>query len=238
MRIADMNWSGVEDWLRRDDRCVLPVGSTEQHAGLSLCVDNILAEQVALEAAGPAGVPVFPPVNYGLTAYFMAYPGTITLKPETYAALLGDILDSLAIHGFRRILVVNGHGGNAATGERILAGAQGRHNLQVLWHNWWKAPATWAAFRALDPEGAHASWSENFPWTRLEGVVQPAGSKPVADMSAVDTMSPAQVRETLGDGNMGGVYQKSDEDMLRIWSVAVQETRDLLEDGWESHAQL
>ncbi len=233
-----MNWSGVEDWLRRDDRCVLPVGSTEQHAGLSLCVDNILAERVALEAAGPAGVPVFPPVNYGLTSYFMAYPGTITLKPETCAALLGDILDSLAIHGFRRILVVNGHGGNAATGERILAGAQGRLNLQVLWHNWWKAPATWAAFRALDPKGAHASWSENFPWTRLEGVLQPAGSKPVADMSTVDTMSPAQVRETLGDGNMGGVYQKSDEDMLRIWSVAVQETRDLLEDGWESHAQL
>ena len=238
MRIADMNWSGVEDWLQRDDRCVLPVGSTEQHAGLSLCVDNILAERVAIEAAAPTGAPVFPPVNYGLTAYFMAYPGTVTLQPETYAALLGDILASLASHGFRRILIVNGHGGNAVAGEQVRARARKRHRLQVLWHNWWNAPATSAACRALDPVGAHASWSENFPWTRLEGVVQPAGSKPVADMSIVDTMTPAQVRETLGDGNMGGVYQKPDEDMLKIWEVAVRETRELLEKGWECHARL
>ncbi|MCY3946339.1 MAG: creatininase family protein [Anaerolineaceae bacterium] len=238
MRIADMNWSRVEDWLQHDDRCVLPVGSTEQHAGLSLCVDNILAERVALEAAGRTGVPVFPPVNYGLTAYFMAFPGTITLRPETYAALLGDILDSLASHGFRRVLVVNGHGGNAAASEQVLARARGRHHLQVQWHNWWKAPATRAAFRALDPDGAHASWSENFPWTRLEGVVQPDGGKAVADMGTLDSMTPAQVRKTLGDGNMGGVYQKPDKDMTKIWSVAVQETRDLLEDGWERHAQL
>lgn len=238
MRIADMNWSAVEDWLQRDDRCVLPLGSTEQHAGLSLCVDNILAERVAIEAAAPTGVPVFPPVNYGLTAYFMAYPGTVTLKPETYAALLGDILDSLVSHGFRRILIVNGHGGNAATGELVLAGARARHAVQLLWHNWCNAPATSAACQALDPEGAHASWAENFPWTHPEGVAQPAGGKPVADMSTVDTMTPAQVRETLGDGNMGGVYRKRDEDMLKIWEVAVRETRDLLEKGWGCHARL
>ncbi len=238
VRIADMHWRQVEDWLQRDDRCVLPLGSTEQHAGLSLCVDNILAERVALEAAGPTGVPVFPPVNYGLTAYFMAYPGTITLQPDTYAALLGDILDSLASHGFRRILIVNGHGGNAVASEQVRARARDDHRLQVIWHNWWNAPATSAACQALDPEGAHASWSENFPWTRLEGVLQPSGSKPVADMSTVDTMTPAQVRETLGDGNMGGVYQKPDDDMLEIWRVAVQETRKLLENGWEDHAQL
>ena len=238
MRIADMHWRQVEYWLKHDDRCVLPLGSTEQHASLSLCVDNILAERVALEAADPMGVPVFPPVNYGLTAYFMAYPGTITLQPETCTALLGDILQSLASHGFGRVLVVNGHGGNTAASEQVLAMAKARHGLQVLWHDWWKAPATWAACQALDPEGAHASWSENFPWTRLEGVAQPVGGKAVADMSMVDSMTPAQVREILGDGNMGGVYQKPDQDMLRIWSVAVQETRDLLEKGWGSNAQL
>ena len=88
MRIAEMQWKQVETWLKQDDRCVLPVGSTEQHAGLSLCVDNILAERVAVDAAEPTGVPVFPPVNYGLTPYFMAYPGTVTLQTETYVALL------------------------------------------------------------------------------------------------------------------------------------------------------
>ncbi len=78
MRIADLNWMQVEEYLRRDDRCALPLGSTEQHAYLSLSVDSILAERVALEAAEPLGIPVFPAVSYGLTPYFRAYPGTVT----------------------------------------------------------------------------------------------------------------------------------------------------------------
>ena len=60
MRISESNWSGIEAYLRDDDRAVVPLGSTEQHAGLSLCVDAILAERVAVEAAEPLGVPVFP----------------------------------------------------------------------------------------------------------------------------------------------------------------------------------
>jgi creatinine amidohydrolase len=53
MRIVDMNWRQVESYLRRDDRAILPIGSTEQHAGLSLATDIILAARVALEAADP-----------------------------------------------------------------------------------------------------------------------------------------------------------------------------------------
>ena len=64
MRIAEMNWMQVEEYLRHDDRCVLPIGSTEQHAYLSLCVDLILSERVASEAAQPLGVPVFNPFGY------------------------------------------------------------------------------------------------------------------------------------------------------------------------------
>ena len=63
MRIKEMNWMQVEDYLKRDDRAVVPLGSTEQHAQLSLLVDCILSEQVAADAAAPLGVPVFPPVN-------------------------------------------------------------------------------------------------------------------------------------------------------------------------------
>ena len=67
MRIAEMDWRMVEDWVRHDDRGVLPIGSTEQHAGLSLATDAILAERVAAEAAEPLGIPVFPVVSSGLT---------------------------------------------------------------------------------------------------------------------------------------------------------------------------
>src|SRR2546430_13258969 len=86
VRISEMNWMTVEEYLRRDDRCVLPLGSTEQHAYLSLSVDSILAERLAIDAAEPLGVPVFPVLAYGITPYFRAFPGTISLRVQTYLA--------------------------------------------------------------------------------------------------------------------------------------------------------
>jgi creatinine amidohydrolase/Fe(II)-dependent formamide hydrolase-like protein len=70
VRIADMNWMQVDEYLRRDDRAVLPLGSTEQHCHLRLTVDCILPERVAVDAAEPLGVPVFPVVPYGVSPYF------------------------------------------------------------------------------------------------------------------------------------------------------------------------
>jgi creatinine amidohydrolase/Fe(II)-dependent formamide hydrolase-like protein len=72
MRVHDCNWLQLEDYLERDDRIVLPLGSTEQHAYLSLGTDAILAERVAVEAAEPLGVPVLPVVPYGITPTFAA----------------------------------------------------------------------------------------------------------------------------------------------------------------------
>ena len=113
MRITEMNWMMVEEYLKRDDRCVLPLGSTEQHAYLSLSVDSILAERLATEVGEKAGVPVFPVQPYGITQYFRAFPGTITLRVQTFLSIVDEILDALAEQGFKRILIVNGHGGNA-----------------------------------------------------------------------------------------------------------------------------
>ncbi|HEU4719693.1 MAG TPA: creatininase family protein, partial [Bacteroidia bacterium] len=117
--ISAQNWKQVEDYLRRDDRCILPIGSTEQHAFLSLSTDTVLAEKIAQDAAEEEGVPVFPVLPYGITPGFMAYPGTVTLKTETLTRVVAEILGSLAHHGFRRIMIVNGHGGNRALEETL-----------------------------------------------------------------------------------------------------------------------
>src|SRR5204862_224489 len=81
---------------------VVPLGSVEQHGYLSLGVDRILSERVSEEAAEPLGVLVMPSLPYGLTPYFAAYPGSPTLRVETYRALLSDLLDSFYDQGFRR----------------------------------------------------------------------------------------------------------------------------------------
>ena len=230
MRIADMVWRMVEDWTRHDDRCVLPIGSTEQHAGLSLATDAINAERVSLEAAKPLGIPVFPVLSYGLTPYFSDYPGTVTLRLATYAALLRDILDSLKHAGFRRILIVNGHGGNQPASLLAQEWMMDNPDARVRVHDWWRAPKTWAAVRTVDPVATHASWMENFPWTRLPDSNPDADRKDTIDTDRMRTMAPFEVRLLLEDGSFGGKYQRDDADMMAIWDVAVAETRSLLED--------
>src|ERR671926_1113065 len=95
MRIRDLNWMQLEEYLGRDNRVVLPLGSTEQHAYLSLETDNVLAERVSVEAAEPLGIPVLPVQPYGLTPSFAAFPGSVTLRARTLAAVVRDILESL-----------------------------------------------------------------------------------------------------------------------------------------------
>ena len=222
----------VEEYLGRDDRAVLPLGSTEQHSYLRLTVDCILPERVAVEAAEPLGVPVFPVVAYGVTPYFREFPGSISLRVETHLNVVRDILDSMAHSGFRRILIVNGHGGNGAVAQFAQEWAADHGGCRVMFHNWWNAPSTWAKVQEIDPVASHGSWMENFPWTRLPDVLPPAAQRPMIDLARVRLLDPVALRAYLGDGNYGGLYQRSDEDMLALWQVAVAETRALLDGSW------
>jgi creatinine amidohydrolase len=234
MRLHDLNWMQVDAYLKREDRVVVPIGSTEQHGYLSLGVDAILAERVAVEAADPLGVLVLPGLPFGITPYFQAFPGSITLRVETFVRVLEDVLNTLYAQGFRRILIVNGHGGNQP-GQALATEWLARHeDARVLFHNWWNAPKVWAVVQSIDPDASHASWMENFPWTRPAGVTMPSTKKPMADLAYLRSLSPKRLRDYLGDGSYGGRYERSDEEMQRIWRAGVEETRDLLEHGWEA----
>ena len=234
MRIADMSWSDVEAQVARDDRGVLPIGSTEQHAGLSLCVDSILAERVAVEAAGPLGVPVYPVMPFGLAPYFDAYPGSISLRVESLLAVMRDVVASVYRSGFRRVLIVNGHGGNAPVGALAVELMSERPDLSVKFHSWWNAPRTWAKVQAIDPSGSHANWMENFPWTRLRE--EPVRTKGDVDRELMRVSNPAGLRTILGDGSFGGDSLKPDATMLALWAVGVEETRAALEGPWPARS--
>jgi creatinine amidohydrolase len=99
---------------------IIPVGSLEQHGpNLALCADTVLAKaasRIVAEALYPK-VLVAPAVRWGVSYHHMDFVGTVTLRPDTFVALLLDIVSSLCEHGFRRVLFVNGHSGNRASLE-------------------------------------------------------------------------------------------------------------------------
>ncbi len=233
MRVDATNWMQIEKYLKADDRAVLPVGSVEQHAYLSLATDAILAERLAVEAAEPLGVPVFPVAAYGITPNFTAFPGTLSLRVGTLCAIVRDLLDGLEAQGFRRVLVVNGHGGNAPAQGFVAEWLAGRPHMRVRWHNWWNAPQVWAKVVATDPLASHASWMENFPWTRIEGVALPKEPKAEVPFAQWLHLGPKEIRERLGDGCFAGRYERADDEMYAIWRVAIEETRALIAQGWD-----
>lgn len=232
MRVDQMNWMQIEAQAKVDDRCVLPLGCVEQHAYLSLATDAILAEKVANDAAEPLSIPVFPVLAYGMTPSFAAYPGTVSVRISTYVALIEDLLEGFYRSGFRRIVLVNGHGGNSPAMTLCTEWMGRRTDASVRMHNWWAGPRFQTAVKALDPAASHASWMENFPWTRLAGVTQPEGIKPPFNNPLYQAANPAKRREILGDGNFHGRYERPDAEMLELWRIGVEETRAALVEDW------
>lgn len=117
MRFEELTSPQVDALDRDRTVLLLPVGSVEQHGRhMPLGTDTMLAESLCLAAAGRLApdVAVLPPPWYGYSPHHMAFPGSITLRAETLLAIGTDIVASVVAHGFRRIAIVNGHGGNAS----------------------------------------------------------------------------------------------------------------------------
>ena len=111
--IQELTWQEIHDYLTHDDVALVPIGSTEQHcfAG-TLGVDTYVAIGLAEDAARRAFVLVAPPLWYGESSHHMALPGTISLRADTLLAVVKDVCRSLAEHGFRRVILVNGYKGS------------------------------------------------------------------------------------------------------------------------------
>ena len=116
--LADLAYPDIRAYLERSDVILIPMASLEQHGPhLPVEVDSMLGETVALEAArrvAAKGEPilVLPMLWTGLSEHHMSFGGTITLDDQTFLAVLRCIVKSVVRHGFRRIVLLNGHGGN------------------------------------------------------------------------------------------------------------------------------
>ena len=123
MLLQELSWKNVEDYLKTNKRVVLILGATEEHSDLSLCTDTLIPLEIAKKACQKQKVILLPALNYGLSTWSLAYPGTISLKTSTYVHVIEDILDSLICTGFRKFFILNGHGFNRsvipAIGEKM-----------------------------------------------------------------------------------------------------------------------
>src|SRR5579872_3500467 len=112
-----MTWSEVATRIEQGSIVIVPTGSTEQHAILPLKTDILAATEIAKRAAqkataAGAHVVIAPPIPFGYSPEWMEWPGTISLRLETLRNLLMDIVNSLIHHGFKKLLLFNGHGSN------------------------------------------------------------------------------------------------------------------------------
>lgn len=146
MHLAETTWPAAAD--HDGDLAVVPIGSTEQHGPHApLGTDWLAAEAVAEAGAEAADRPVVvaPTIPVGIAAEHRAFDGTLWVSPDTFRAYVRDVVESLAHHGWDRVVLCNGHGGNVDA-LREVCGRLTREGTAYA------VPFTW--FEAVDPAAA------------------------------------------------------------------------------------
>jgi creatinine amidohydrolase len=130
MRYEDLTSPQIDALDRDSTVLLLPLGSVEQHGGhMPVGTDSIIAHALCCAVAERRKASVIlPPPWYGFSAHHMRFPGSITLSAETMLAVVGDVVGSLVVHGFRRVLMVNGHGGNAGLVDVLASTLGNKHH--------------------------------------------------------------------------------------------------------------
>lgn len=137
---AERTREEIADWVQRGAVVIVPIGSIEQHGHhLPLNTDDQTVEYVAQRAACLAEVPVLvtPLIPFGVSPHHMMYKGTISLRVSTVINLLRDICESIIAHGFERILILSGHGGNASTIGAAALELKYQLDREIRAMSWW-----------------------------------------------------------------------------------------------------
>jgi len=146
MQYGNLRWTQIGDLLNRV--AVVPLGSMEQHGHhLPLLTDSMIGAEIVRRAESVLDdVAVFLPMLWlGASDHHRRFPGTVSLSTETYARVIGDVLESLIGSGFKRILLLNAHGGNSRPGGTALYEVQLRHRDE---RDLWLVMGTWFALAA------------------------------------------------------------------------------------------
>jgi creatinine amidohydrolase len=157
-RYQEMTWHEVKAAAAADRVVLQPVGMIEDHGPhLPVVTDILVANEICARTAAciPADTILMPPQWHGYSPHHMDFPGPITINGKTLIDYMLGITESLVHHGFRRILVVNGHGSNGLWMEAVARLTIVRHPETLCAAvNWWNIPEVTQAIGALKTSGA------------------------------------------------------------------------------------
>ena len=225
MRFDDLNWMDIENYLKAEDRIMLVVGACEEHGYLSIMTDTKIAAALADAASKMTSVLVAPPINAGVSPYFLEYPGTISLRTSTLMDVVEDYIRSLYHHGFRKFVLVNGHGGNIPARNRVVEVSNQLPEMQARWYDWWLAHSVQQVAEKHNLKPSHANWLEAFPFTLVSDVPE----EPKIPPTYQGLLNAKETRKVFGDGNYGGPYKVDQAIMDELFAASLQDILHLLE---------
>jgi creatinine amidohydrolase len=212
--LKKINHLELKDLVPREvDRVIVPVGTIEAHGVIPLGTDIIIPEVMAERIAPEINAIIAPSVTYGITRGLVGHPGTVSIRPAIFEGYVSDLLESLARTGFRKIVVLNGHGGQIEELKDALFEVSRECEVKTLLINWWYDTDE-VRRQTLGREGGHA------------------GADETACIVAIDT---SLVKPDLFDDKMSMMYSSTftaypfPGSMIRYtegdWSLNLDETQ-------------
>ncbi len=155
------SWKEARELFQQAKVGLIPVGSTEQHGPhLPLGTDFLIAQALAGAAAQETGALCTPVIPVGVASHHQQFWGTLSVSPKAFHSYMKELAQSVATHGMRRIIFVNGHGGNSPTLFEICRELRPRGIFSLVW-NWWLNPEVLKLYeRLFQSQGSHAGAGE------------------------------------------------------------------------------
>jgi creatinine amidohydrolase len=156
---SELTWVEVEERLKDNKLVVFPTGSVEQHGHhLGVGADWLQADEIARRVGEKSGALVLPTLCYGVSGHHKEFPGVLTLTFETYRRVIFELLESLNRYGVKKVVFINGHGGNAGAITEAAKEARDRFDMLCAISHWWDILANEKIYG--HPAEQHAGYAE------------------------------------------------------------------------------
>lgn len=134
-----LSWKNIQELVPREiDTLIFPVGTVEAHGTSAIGTDDFIPESIAEYLADKINALIAPTVNYGITRSLYGYPGSVTVSEASFKNYIADILESFSHIGFKKIILMNGHGGNNAVLKEVAMQYFYRYKVKIAVIHWWE----------------------------------------------------------------------------------------------------